>query len=264
MFLARNNIVEIIAQSTIFCFQSDIINKLTTNTVFASKTGFTNIVLCKIYLSMNSYSSSWAYFAEQAMLVSRLVLFYEMANKKSCAGLSLHSQILGFLSNILHVLYGNRWKDVYEMCFHMSNVISSIIIISLILLKYRSTYDKKHDKFNSVFAIIASLIIAYFATPKITKKTYLYSFSLCIETFAILPQLVLLQRSSRGSVVSKFYVFCIGCSKILLLVDIIVTFDKRSISFYNITVAIQALLYSDFVYEYINSIVHGMEYALPL
>ena len=206
----------------------------------------------------------FVYIGNQFLLLSRFVLFYDLFSKNSCSGLSLHSQILYLISNFLHLLYDGFYRENVDYLLLLSNLIVNILVIAFIYFSYWKTYDKKHDTFNFMFAIIASIFLSFIATPKMTKKAYFWTSSLWIDIFAILAQLILFQRTIQTTVISKSYIACLGLQKIFLFIDIVVHFDKESINFYTISILIQSLIYSDFVYEYIVGIFYGSEQMLPL
>ena len=204
------------------------------------------------------------YIGNQFLLASRFVLFYDLFSNHSCSGLSLHSQILYLISNFLHFLYDGYYRENVDKVILFTNFLVNIFVICIIFFNFWKTYDKKHDTFNFLFAITASLIISFIATPKMSKNAYFWTVSLWIDIFAILSQLILFQRTSQTTVISKLYIACLGIEKICLFADILVHFDKESVNFYTIAILIQALIYGDFVYEYVVGIFYGSEELLPL
>ena len=61
----------------------------------------------------------------------------------------------------------------------------------------KQTYDKDQDTFRSVFLLAPAAVAALLVHTRFTFIEVLWSFSIYLESVAILPQLVLLQVRSR-------------------------------------------------------------------
>ncbi|CAN1242599.1 ER lumen protein-retaining receptor B [Linum perenne] len=80
----------------------------------------------------------------------------------------------------------------------------------------RRSYDKDQDIFPHYLLVLASFIFALFIHHKFTiMEVYIYiqimwTFSLYLEAVAILPQLVLLQKTRNIDNLTGQYIFLLG------------------------------------------------------
>ncbi|KAF8391981.1 hypothetical protein HHK36_022321 [Tetracentron sinense] len=114
-------------------------------------------------------------------LVSVLVLLLKIHTIKSCAGISLKTQ------------------ELYALVFATR---SHKIV--------RRSYDKDQDTFRHIFLVLPCLLLALVINEKFTFKEVMWTFSLFLEAVAILPQLVLLQRTRNIDNLTGQYVFLLG------------------------------------------------------
>ena len=59
------------------------------------------------------------------------------------------------------------------------------------------TYDREQDTFRVIFLILPCLLLGIFINHEFTITEILWTFSIYLEAVAILPQLVLLQRTKK-------------------------------------------------------------------
>eukprot|EP00882_Tetradesmus_deserticola_P032890 GHRQ01037527.1.p1 GENE.GHRQ01037527.1~~GHRQ01037527.1.p1 ORF type:complete len:153 (+),score=35.41 GHRQ01037527.1:638-1096(+) len=95
------------------------------------------------------------------------------------------------------VFLGTSSAIVYYMRFHR--------IIKL-------TYDKEQDTFKYLLLIAPSAVLALLTTHVYTVLEVLWTFSIYLEAVAIMPQLVLLQRTQNIDNLTGNYVFLLGCA----------------------------------------------------
>ncbi|CAI0437039.1 unnamed protein product [Linum tenue] len=80
----------------------------------------------------------------------------------------------------------------------------------------RRSYDKDQDTFPRSYLIVLSFALAVFVHEKLTFKEVhtllevMWTFSLYLEAVAILPQLVLLQKTRNIDNLTGQYVFLLG------------------------------------------------------
>ncbi|EAY01140.1 ER lumen protein retaining receptor, putative [Trichomonas vaginalis G3] len=207
------------------------------------------------------------YIADFTHLASIVLLLYKMFSRKTCVGVSLKTHIL-YLSIYLF-RYCNPYlfdPPLYNIFFKFTYIISSIVIIALILTKYKRTYEKRHDNFRIIIIYIICLPLAYFTSPsnRIWQLTNCYS--LWLEAFAILPQLFLISRSRKVDVMNKEYIFLLSIYRLFYLINWIYKYFTETGStatYVWITGILQTIIYSDFIYTYIKMKVQGGEFELP-
>ncbi|CAN6486486.1 unnamed protein product [Victoria cruziana] len=120
----------------------------------------------------------------------------------------------------------------------------------------KQTYNKDQDTFRHYFLILPCFALALLVHRSFTVMEILWTFSLYLEAVAILPQLVLLQRSSNIDNLTVNYVFLLGAYRALYLLNWIYRFfteHHRARWIPWVSGLIQTALYADFFYYYIKS-----------
>ncbi|KAL7219855.1 hypothetical protein ACSBR2_012840 [Camellia fascicularis] len=157
-------------------------------------------------------------------LASVLVLLLKIHTIKSCAGISLKTQELYAL------VFATRYLDIFTDYISLYNTVMKLIFLgsSFSIVWYirhhkivRRSYDKDQDTFRHYFLVLPCLFLALVINEKFNLKEVMWTFSLYLEAVAILPQLVLLQRTRNIDNLTGQYVFLLGldiraCSDIAL------------------------------------------------
>ncbi|XP_022926119.1 ER lumen protein-retaining receptor A-like isoform X2 [Cucurbita pepo subsp. pepo] len=130
----------------------------------------------------------------------------------------------------------------------------------------RRSYDKVLDTFRHYFLVAACFILALLVNEKFGFQEIFWAFSIYLEAVAILPQLVLLQRSGNVDNLTSHYVFFLGAYRALYILNWIYryftyTHFNRWIAF--IAGLVQAALYADFFYYYYISWRNNAKLRLP-
>ena len=184
-----------------------------------------------------------------------------MISRKSCAGVSLQTHYLYLVVYITR--YCNQYifePPVYNVLFKLFFIASSITIICLMLTVLRHSYEKRHDTFRISVIIILCIPFGYFLAPYPSIDNRLWAYSLWVEVFAILPQIVLFRRSKKSDILNRNYIFFLSIYRFFYLLNWIykeLTKTGRTAWVTWITGILQVLFYSDFVYEYIKVIITG-------
>ncbi|RVW12568.1 ER lumen protein-retaining receptor B [Vitis vinifera] len=146
-------------------------------------------------------------------LASVLVLLLKIHTIKSCAGISLKTQELYAL------VFATRYLDIFTDYISLYNTVMKLIFLgsSFSIVWYirhhkivRRSYDKDQDTFRHFFLVLPCLLLALVMNEKFTFLEVLWAFSLYLEAVAILPQLVLLQRTRNIDNLTGQYVFLLG------------------------------------------------------
>ncbi|CAL9755518.1 unnamed protein product [Musa acuminata subsp. burmannicoides] len=189
---------------------------------------------------------------DMSHLVSVLVLLLKIYATKSCSGISLKTQELYAL------VFLTRYLDLFIYVVSVYNTLMKIVFIasSLAIVWYmrshplvRRTYDKDQDTFRHYTLIGGSLLLALFFHDKFTIREVLWAFSIFLEAVAILPQLVLLQRSRNVDNLTSQYVLFLGAYRAFYILNWIyrfVTEDHYSAWISWIAGVVQTALYADF------------------
>ncbi|KAJ6815546.1 ER lumen protein-retaining receptor [Iris pallida] len=146
-------------------------------------------------------------------LMSVVVLLLKIHTIKSCAGVSLKTQELYAL------VFACRYLDIFTDFISLYNTTMKLIFLgtSFSIVWYmryhkivRRSYDKDQDTFRHFFLILPCLLLALLINERFTFKEVMWAFSLYLEAVAILPQLVLLQRTRNIDNLTGQYVFLLG------------------------------------------------------
>ncbi|TXG72594.1 hypothetical protein EZV62_001173 [Acer yangbiense] len=146
-------------------------------------------------------------------LASVLVLLLKIHTIKSCAGVSLKTQELYAL------VFATRYLDIFTSYVSFYNTIMKLIFLgsSFSIVWYirrhkivRRSYDKDQDTFRHLFLVLPCVVFALLINEKFTLQEVMWAFSLYLEAVAILPQLVLLQRTRNIDNLTGQYIFLLG------------------------------------------------------
>ncbi|KAG7034661.1 ER lumen protein-retaining receptor A [Cucurbita argyrosperma subsp. argyrosperma] len=146
-------------------------------------------------------------------LISILILLLKIYATKSCSGISLKTQELYaivFLARYLDLL--TDFISIYNTVMKLIFIASSLAIVWCMRLHptVRRSYDKVLDTFRHYFLVAACFILALLVNEKFGFQEIFWAFSIYLEAVAILPQLVLLQRSGNVDNLTSHYVFFLG------------------------------------------------------
>ncbi|KAJ8428508.1 hypothetical protein Cgig2_029961 [Carnegiea gigantea] len=146
-------------------------------------------------------------------LASVLVLLLKIHTIKSCAGISLKTQ------ELYAIVFATRYLDIFTDFISVYNTVMKLIYLSssFSIVWYmrrhkivRRSYDKDQDTFRHWFLVLPCLVMACLINEKFSFKEVMWTFSLYLEAVAILPQLVLLQRTRNIDNLTGQYVFLLG------------------------------------------------------
>ncbi|KAE8077305.1 hypothetical protein FH972_015877 [Carpinus fangiana] len=202
-------------------------------------------------------------------LLSIVVLLLKIRTVKSCAGISLKTQelyVIVFLTRYLDLF--TKYYSVYNTAMKLVFLGTSIGIVWY--MRYhkvvKQTYSKDEDTFKHYFLILLSIILALLIHRAFDVIEVLWTFSLYLEAVAILPQLVLLQKSRNIDTLTGDYVFLLGAYRALYILNWVYRFLMENHKFRWIpwiSGLVQTALYADFFYYYIKSWKNREKLKLP-
>ncbi|CAH1762321.1 4946_t:CDS:2, partial [Entrophospora sp. SA101] len=132
--------------------------------------------------------------------------------------------------------------------------------------KFRATYDPNLDTFRIEYLLGASLILGLIFNYYFTFTEVLWTFSIYLESVAILPQLFMLSRTGEAETITTHYLFALGTYRALYLINWLwrFTFEGHVDWIVWIAGAIQTALYSDFFYIYYTRVLkERKKFELP-
>ncbi|KAK9458322.1 ER lumen protein retaining receptor-domain-containing protein [Dipodascopsis uninucleata] len=206
-------------------------------------------------------------FGDLTHLISIFILMHKMKSSRSCSGISFKSQALYtvvYVTRYLDLIYGKQ-ASLYNTLMKIFFISSSIYILYLMKYKFKPTHDPSIDTFKVEYLLLGSFVMSIVFTHKYTFAEVLWSFSIWLESVAILPQLFMLQRTGEGESLTVHYIFALGIYRALYIPNWIYRwlaedFVDGIAIFAGI---IQTVLYSDFFYIYYTKVMKGKKFELP-
>ncbi|KAK1327185.1 ER lumen protein retaining receptor [Acorus calamus] len=196
-------------------------------------------------------------------LLSIVLLLLKIRTRKSCAGggdggISLKTQ------ELYVVVFATRYLDLFTKYISFYNTVMKLVFLGSSIgivwyMRYhkvvKQTYNREDDTFRYLFLVVPCFVLALFVNYEFTPIEVLWTFSLYLEAVAILPQLVLLQRSRNIDNLTGNYVFLLGAYRALYLINWIYRFFVENNQFRWIpwlSGILQTAIYTDFFYYYIR------------
>jgi len=199
-------------------------------------------------------------------LLAIVLLLLKIWKTRSCAGISGKSQIL-FL-----VVFCSRYLDLVTSFISLYNTTMKIFFIAsaagtvyLMFAKFKATYDGNHDTFRVEFLLGPCVLLALLLNHEFSPMELLWTFSIYLESVAILPQLFMISKTGEAETITSHYLFALGSYRGLYILNWIYRYYTES--FYDIIAivagCVQTILYCDFFYLYITKVVKGKKLQLP-
>merc|ERR1712142_1351871 len=199
-------------------------------------------------------------------LLAIILLLLKIWKTRSCAGISGKSQIL-FL-----VVFVTRYLDLLTSFISLYNTTMKLFFIAsaagtvyLMYIKFKATYDGNHDTFRVEFLLGPSLLLALVLNHEFSIMEILWTFSIYLESVAILPQLFMVSKTGEAETITSHYLFALGSYRGLYILNWIYRFYFES--FYDIIAivagVVQTVLYCDFFYLYVTKVMAGKKIVLP-
>lgn len=199
-------------------------------------------------------------------LLAVIILLLKIWKTRSCAGISGKSQIL------FAIVYTTRYLDLFTTFISAYNTFMKIIFISasiatvfLMYVKFKATYDHNHDTFRIEFLILPTFVLALLINHELAFIEVLWTFSIYLESVAILPQLFLVSKTGEAESITSHYLFALGSYRGLYLFNWVYRYYAEDHYDLIAIVAglVQTVLYCDFFYLYITKVLKGKKLQLP-
>ncbi|XP_011171124.1 ER lumen protein-retaining receptor [Solenopsis invicta] len=199
-------------------------------------------------------------------LLAIIVLLLKIWKTRSCAGISGKSQIL------FAIVYTSRYLDLFTTYISAYNTFMKIVFIAtslatvfLMYVKFKATYDHNHDTFRIEFLILPAFVLALLINHEFSFVEVLWTFSIYLESVAILPQLFLVSKTGEAESITSHYLFALGSYRGLYLFNWVYRYYAEDHYDLIAIVAglVQTVLYCDFFYLYITKVLKGKKLQLP-
>lgn len=201
-----------------------------------------------------------------AHLLAIVLLLIKIWKTRSCAGLSGKSQILFalvFMTRYLDLF--TNFISVYNSTMKGFYIASSLATVYLMYMKFRATYDSNHDTFRMEFLIVPVAGLSFLVNHDFSPLEILWTFSIYLESVAILPQLFMISKTGEAETITSHYLFALGSYRALYILNWIYRFYFEGFFDLIAVVAgcVQTVLYCDFFYLYITKVLKGKKLSLP-
>ncbi|KAK7369156.1 hypothetical protein VNO80_11190 [Phaseolus coccineus] len=202
-------------------------------------------------------------------LLSILLLLLKIYATKSCSGVSRKTQ------ELYAIVFIARYLDLFTDFISVYNTFMKVVFIASSLaivwcMRFhavvRRSYDRELDTFRYFFLVGASFALALIWHEKFSVQEVFRAFSIYLEAVAILPQLVLLQRSGNVDNLTGQYVFFLGAYRAFYILNWIyryLTEPRFTRWIAGISGVVQTALYADFFYYYFISWKNNSKLKLP-
>ncbi|XP_070803322.1 ER lumen protein-retaining receptor 3 [Pituophis catenifer annectens] len=200
-------------------------------------------------------------------LLAMIILIVKIWRSKSCSGISGKSQILFAL------VFTSRYLDLFTTFISFYNTIMKVIFllcayatVYLIYGKFRKTFDSEQDSFRLEFLLVPVTGLSFLENYKFTPLEILWTFSIYLESVAILPQLFMISKTGEAETITTHYLFFLGLYRALYLANWIWRYYTESF-FDQIAVVsgvVQTIFYCDFFYLYVTKVLKGKKLSLPM
>jgi ER lumen protein retaining receptor len=135
--------------------------------------------------------------------------------------------------------------------------------------KYPKSYNKSEDTFPNprLYLIIPCAILAVIWPQKWTPFEVLWTFSIYLESVAVLPQLFMLHKSGETvEALTTHYIACLGGYRAMYIFNWVYrVISEPHYRQWIVWVAglVQTIIYLDFFYYYARSLIEKRKMALP-
>ncbi|XP_074648407.1 ER lumen protein-retaining receptor 2 [Tubulanus polymorphus] len=199
-------------------------------------------------------------------LLAIVILLIKIWKTRSCAGISGKSQIMFamvFLTRYLDLI--TSFVSVYNTSMKCVFIACSLATVFMIYSKFKATYDSNHDTFRVEFLVVPVAGLALLVNHDFSPLEILWTFSIYLESVAILPQLFMVSKTGEAETITSHYLFALGSYRALYILNWVYRyyfegfFDLIAI----VAGCVQTILYCDFFYLYITKVLKGKKLSLP-
>jgi ER lumen protein retaining receptor len=213
------------------------------------------------------------FIGDMAHVASIVVLLLRIQAMKNARGISIKTQELYF------IVFAARYLDLFTHFYSLYNssmkvlYLSSTAYIIYIVRKtdpYKSDYDDAQDSFKHIHFGVAPCAVLGLLTCFWKWEWGIETFrifSLYLESIAIVPQLIMIQRYKEVENLTSHYVALLGCYRGFYILNWVWrTYNEKYYEQDWVAYscgAIQTLLYLDFFYYYAMAVMQSRKMALP-
>lgn len=165
-----------------------------------------------------------------------------------------------------------HWISFYNTLMKIVFIASSVYIVVLLQrskvsnpIAYKEMIMR--DSFKIQYILGASSMLALFINNRFTFFEVVWSFSVWLESMAILPQLFMLSKSGKAESLTVHYIFALGLYRALYIPNWIWRYYSENKALDRTALLagiVQTLVYSDFFYIYYRKVLRRGGKGLPV
>eukprot|EP00928_Gymnodinium_smaydae_P015251 TRINITY_DN15607_c0_g1_i1.p1 TRINITY_DN15607_c0_g1~~TRINITY_DN15607_c0_g1_i1.p1 ORF type:complete len:218 (-),score=38.60 TRINITY_DN15607_c0_g1_i1:37-690(-) len=202
-------------------------------------------------------------------LTSIMLLLWKLHRSKSCVGVSCRMQemyAIVFICRYLDLLWS--FISVYNTVMKVIFITGTVYLIYMMRVKppVCLTYERTSDSFQyELYCLGPCLLLSLIFTEEYALAEILWTFSIFVESVAILPQLVLLQQIREVENLTSDFVGTMGAYRAFYILNWIYRyFADDYVNWVGwLGGLVQTVLYGDFFYYYAKSKWYGNKLVLP-
>lgn len=163
--------------------------------------------------------NSFRFCGDMLHVVAIIILLSYIWKAQSVNGISGKSRILFAL------VYTTRYLDlfsvisVYNTILKVIYIITSYVTLYLIYIKLRYTYDRSNDTFRAEILIMSASVLALFVNHELSLSEFCWTFSIYLESVAILPQFFMIIKNGEAEGMIGYYLFAMGSYRALYIMN---------------------------------------------
>jgi len=201
-----------------------------------------------------------------AHLLAIIILLLKIWKTRSCSGISGKSQLLFALTYTTRYLdLVTNFVSVYNTSMKVFFIGASYATIYLMYVKFKATNDTNHDTFRVEFLLIPVTILALIINHEFAVMEILWTWSIYLESVAILPQLFMVSKTGEAESITSHYLFALGSYRGLYILNWMYRYFMED--YYDLIAIfagiLQTVLYCDFFYLYVTKVLKGKKLQLP-
>ncbi|OTB05614.1 hypothetical protein M426DRAFT_319600 [Hypoxylon sp. CI-4A] len=193
-------------------------------------------------------------------LLSKCILIFAIHRNRSAEGVSMITQ--AFYAVVFCTRYTDFFTETssWNYFFKLFYILSSFYIIIIMRWLFPRTREREISWKLGAAVLMGSLFISPFTMLIFEKQarwgffTWMYDFSLILESVCVLPQLLLLRQTTVPTVIDSFYLLTLGSYRGLYILNWImrgIDINDRGPNAVSIIFGIlQTALYVDFFWVY--------------
>ncbi|XP_051904488.1 ER lumen protein-retaining receptor 3-like [Hippocampus zosterae] len=201
-------------------------------------------------------------------LLAIIILLIKIYRSRSCAGISGKSQVLFAL------VFTTRYLDLFTIFISPYNTVMKVVFLALsyatvymIYMRHRGTYDSENDSFRVEFLLVPVIGLSLLENYAFTPLEVLWTFSIFLESVAIMPQLFMITKTGEAESITTHYLFFLGLYRALYIANWLWRYHTENFFDHIAVVAgvVQTIFYCDFFYLYVTKVLRGRgKMSLPM